>query len=101
MSILLAEKMLTNEVRRLCNDLSRLLLATPGARAKAGDKDLARVIQRIQALRAKTVDQGCTEQEALASANKVAELLDRYGLSLSEIELRRQVCEGIGIDTER
>ena len=73
----------------------------PVPRAKTGDEDLARVIQRIQALRAKTVDQGCTEQEALASANKVAELLDRYGLSLSEIELRRQVCEGIGIDTER
>lgn len=97
----IAEKMLTSEVRELFNDLSRLLLATTGARAKAGDEDLARVIQRIQALRAKTVDHGCTEQEALASANKVAELLDRYGLSLSEIELRRQVCEGIGIDTER
>ena len=97
----IVETMLTIEVRNLFNDLRQLLLATAGARAKAGDEDLARVIQRIQALRAKTVDQGCTEQEALASANKVAELLDRYGLSLSEIELRRQVCEGIGIDTER
>ena len=97
----IVETMLTIEVRNLFNDLRRLLLATAGARAKIGDEDLARVIQRIQALRAKTVDQGCTEQEALASANKVAELLDRYGLSLSEIELRRQVCEGIGIDTER
>jgi hypothetical protein len=29
----------------------------------------------------------CTEQEALASANKVAELLDRYGLSLSGWEI--------------
>jgi hypothetical protein len=97
----IAAKMLTIDVRRLFDDLKRVLLATAGDRAKAGDKDLARVVQRIQALRAKTVDQGCTEQEALASANKVAELLDRYGLSLSEIELRRQVCEGIGIDTER
>jgi hypothetical protein len=95
------EKMLPRDVRDLFNDLRRLVLATAGARAKAGDENLARVIQRIQALRAKTVDQGCTEQEALASAKKVAELLDRYGLSLSEIELRRQVCEGIGIDTER
>ena len=93
--------MLPREARELFNELRRLLLATIGARAKAGDEDLTRVIQRIQALRAKTVDQGCTEQEALASANKVAELLDRYGLSLSEIELRRQVCEGVGIDTER
>ncbi|OAN51601.1 hypothetical protein A6A05_01645 [Magnetospirillum moscoviense] len=66
-----------------------------------GDADLDRLIQRIQALRAKTVDQGCTEQEALAAAEKVAELLDRYGLSLSELDLRRQACEGVGIETTR
>jgi hypothetical protein len=96
-----ARNLLTPDVRRLYDDLVRLLLANTGGRAKVGDEDLARVVQRIQALRAKTVDQGCTEQEALASAKKVAELLDRYGLSLSEIELRHQVCEGIGIDTER
>jgi hypothetical protein len=39
---------------------------------------------RIQALRAKTTDNGCTEAEALSAAVKVAELLDRYDLSLSE-----------------
>jgi hypothetical protein len=60
-----------------------------------------RLVQRIQALRAKTVEQGCTEQEALAAAEKVAELLDRYGLSLSELDLRRQSCEGIGVETDR
>jgi hypothetical protein len=68
---------------------------------RSGDEDLARVIQRIQAMRAKTVDQGCTEQEALTSATKVAALLNRYGLSLDEIELRNQICEGFGVDTER
>ncbi len=88
-------------VRALFDHLKRLLLVTAGVGARPGDEDLARVVQRIRALRAKTVDQGCTEQEALASANKVAELLDRHGLSLSEIELRRQACEGFGIDTGR
>jgi hypothetical protein len=97
----IAGKRLSIEVGTLFEHLRRLLLVTAGARARHGDDDLARVVQRIQALRAKTVDQGCTEQEALASANKVAELLDRYGLSLSEIELRRQACEGFGIDTGR
>ena len=63
--------------------------------------DTDRLVQRIQALRAKTVEQGCTEQEALAAAEKVAELLDRYGLSLSELDLRRQSCEGIGVETDR
>jgi hypothetical protein len=52
-------------------------------------------------LRAKTVEQGCTEQEALASARKVAELLDRYGLSLSEVEMRDQACQGFGVETGR
>ena len=66
-----------------------------------GDLPLDRLVQRIQALRAKTVAQGCTEQEAMAAAEKVAELLDRYGLSLSELELQAQPCEGIGIQTNR
>jgi Protein of unknown function (DUF2786) len=63
--------------------------------------ELDRLVQRVRALRAKTVEQGCTEQEALAAAEKVAELLDRYGLSLSELDLRRQNCEGIGVETDR
>jgi hypothetical protein len=63
--------------------------------------DLDRLVQRIRALRAKTVEQGCTEQEALAAAEKVAELLDRFGLNLSELDLRKQSCEGIGIETDR
>lgn len=48
---------------------------------------------RIQALRAKTVDNGCTEGEALAAAAKVAELLDRYELSLTDVEIRETRCE--------
>jgi len=58
-------------------------------------------LDRIQGLRGKTVEKGCTEQEALAAAEKVAELLDRYGLSLSEVELKSQPCEGAGIKTGR
>ena len=58
-------------------------------------------MQRIQGLRTKTVAQGCTEHEALAAAEKVAELLDRYGLSLGELDFRAQPCEGIGIQTDR
>lgn len=74
----------------------RIRIAPAGA-----DAELDRLVQRIQALRAKTVERGCTEQEALSAAGKVAELLDRYGLSLSEIDLRRQACQGIGIETNR
>ena len=48
---------------------------------------------RIQALRAKTIANGCTEDEALSAAAKVAELLDRHDLSLSDVELRASLCE--------
>ncbi|MBP6013625.1 MAG: DUF2786 domain-containing protein [Alphaproteobacteria bacterium] len=56
---------------------------------------------RIQALRAKTVDNGCTESEALAAAAKVAELLDRYDLSLSDVEIREAACEQRAFETHR
>jgi hypothetical protein len=77
----------------------RVRVAAPGQ--KATDADLDKVLGRIQALRAKTTETGCTEQEALAAAEKVAELLDRYGLSLSEVELKDQSCEGAGVETGR
>src|SRR5690348_10094891 len=56
---------------------------------------------RIQALRAKTIENGCTESEALAAAAKVAELLDRYDLSLSDIEIRAAPCEQRAFETKR
>ena len=56
---------------------------------------------RIQALRAKTIDNGCTEDEALSAAAKVAELLDRYDLSLTDIELRAAPCERRTYETYR
>ena len=56
---------------------------------------------RIQALRAKTIDNGCTEEEALAAAAKVAELLDRHDLSLTDVELRAAPCERRAYETHR
>jgi hypothetical protein len=56
---------------------------------------------RIQALRAKTIDNGCTEEEALAAAAKVAELLDRHDLSLTDVELRAAPCERRVYETHR
>jgi hypothetical protein len=56
---------------------------------------------RIQALRAKTIDNGCTEDEALSAAAKVAELLDRYDLSLTDVEIREAPCERREYETHR
>lgn len=94
------------EIPPLYRDLFRELdrRARPAAGRAATDEagaELDRLRARIQALRAKTVEQGCTEQEALAAAAKVAELLDRHGLSLSELEMRQQACEGTAIETGR
>jgi Protein of unknown function (DUF2786) len=88
------------EARRLFRSLQQRLAGGSDVR-RADDPVLERLVQRIQGLRAKTVAQGCTEQEALAAAEKVAELLDRYGLSLGELDFRAQPCEGISIQTNR
>lgn len=47
-----------------------------------------RICTIIRALRAKTVANGCTEDEALAAAAKAAEMLERYNLTVDEVELR-------------
>lgn len=60
-----------------------------------------RLRQRIQALRAKTVANGCTEGEALAAAAKVAELLDRYELSLADVDVSRSSCERLAYEVQR
>jgi Protein of unknown function (DUF2786) len=55
-------------------------MTVPPALAK-----LDRLKTRIQGLRSKTTDNGCTEAEALLAAAKVTELLDRYDLSLTDV----------------
>ncbi|MGI4802159.1 MAG: DUF2786 domain-containing protein [Janthinobacterium lividum] len=93
---------LSSAARDIFTAVRRRLGTEPGVQPGAGGTaELDKLIGRIQALRAKTVEQGCTEQEAMTAAAKVAELLDRYGLSLSELDLRGQSCEGSAVETER
>jgi hypothetical protein len=65
------------------------------------DADFDKLRNRIEGLRAKTIANGCTEGEALAAAAKVAELLDRYDLSLTDIEIRAAPCERRAYETHR
>src|SRR5260370_40694830 len=68
------------------------------------DRDLAAfdtLKTRIQGLRSKTTANGCTEAEALLAAAKVAELLDRYDLSLTDVEIRNAQCEQRDYETRR
>jgi hypothetical protein len=54
--------------------------------------ELVRVKARIRALAEKTVSNGCTEAEAMAAAEMVGRLLERYALSMQEIDVRQEVC---------
>jgi hypothetical protein len=73
----------------------------PAGNASAEAAEIDRVIQRIQGLRAKTADRGCTEAEAIAAAAKVSELLARHDLTLDEVSVRRSDCEGVSVATGR
>jgi hypothetical protein len=53
-----------------------------------GDKEALKA--RIRALRAKTVENGCTEAEALAAAEKVMELLARHGMAPGDEEMAQE-----------
>jgi len=59
--------------------------------------ELARVKARIKALSEKTVSNGCTEAEAMSAAEMVGRLLERYALSMEEIDLRGTRCVQIEI----
>jgi hypothetical protein len=45
------------------------------------------LLKRIRALRERTMENGCTEAEALEAAAKVTELLDAYGFSEADLSL--------------
>lgn len=50
--------------------------------------DREKIAGRIRALLAKTVENGCTEEEALSAAAMAADMLRRYNLTVDEVELR-------------
>ena len=50
--------------------------------------DREAISRRIRALRAKTVENGCTEQEAIAAAQMLSDLLAKYNMTLDEAEIR-------------
>lgn len=54
------------------------------------------IIKKIKSLMAKTTENGCTESEALLAAKKAAELMQRYNLSLSQIEIESEKYDADG-----
>jgi hypothetical protein len=60
-----------------------------------------RVKLKIKALTEKTVDNGCTEQEAVAAMQGVGRLLAQYNLSMDELDVRQSTYKTIFIDINR
>jgi hypothetical protein len=52
----------------------------------------AKVAEKVRALLAKTVDNGCTEAEAMAAAIKAQALMEEYQINLSEHDLEQEGC---------
>ena len=48
--------------------------------------------RRIRALSEKTVNNGCTESEAMFAFKKIGELLTQYNLTMDEVSLRQEKC---------
>jgi len=54
--------------------------------------ELTRVKVRIRALAEKTTSNGCTEAEAMSAAEMVGRLLERYALTMEQVDLRETPC---------
>jgi len=63
--------------------------------------DLSRIRARLEALRNMTVDNGCTEAEALAAASKMADLLARHGLTEEQLEALGYDRNGVVLGSRR
>ncbi|MDP9095339.1 MAG: DUF2786 domain-containing protein [Pseudomonadota bacterium] len=63
--------------------------------------ELARVKTRIRALAEKTTSNGCTEAEALSAAEMVGRLLERYALTMEQVDLRAAPCIQLEVRTGR
>lgn len=55
--------------------------------------DRDNISRRIRALRAKTVENGCTEDEAIAAAEMLSKLLEKYNMTVDEAEMRASPFE--------
>lgn len=58
-----------------------------------------KIAAKIRALRAKTVENGCTEAEALSAAEMLAKLLAQYNMTLDWLLASMRRCLAADADT--
>ena len=63
--------------------------------------NLETIKNRIRALAAKTVENGCTEAEALSAMEMVGKLLNQYNLNMTQVELEAEEYQTKVVDTGR
>jgi hypothetical protein len=63
--------------------------------------ELDKIKLKIKALAAKTVDNGCSEHEAMSAMLGVGRLLSQYNLTMEECDVRQSPCKTIYIDIGR
>ena len=81
----------------MAQSIGRHRLVTGSNIALSQTTELTRVKARIRALVEKTVSNGCTEAEAMAAAEMVGRLLERYALSMEEIDVREAQCVSLEV----
>lgn len=62
--------------------------------------ELDRIKLKIKALANKTVENGCSEEEAMSAMQGVGRLLLQYNLTMSELDVRQTPCRTVEIKTE-
>ena len=60
--------------------------------------ELTRIKKKVHALLSKTVENGCSEAEAMAAAQKAGELMDFYNLQITDIDIRDTKCKHLKIE---
>jgi hypothetical protein len=78
--------------KRLAGDFGKIGFVAKERMFMSQAVEVLRVKSRIKALTEKTVANGCTEAEAMSAAEMVGRLLERYALSMDEIEVRQSRC---------
>ncbi len=66
------------------------MTATPINREEKAMSEREKMLDKVRALMAKTVENGCTEQEEMAALAKARALIDAFEISDSELSLTKE-----------
>lgn len=54
--------------------------------------EIASIKNKIKALLSKTINNGCTEEEAISAANMAGKLMEQYNINISELDIKNETC---------